>query len=77
MTRSIINLTSPSEGSTKRNQRIRVEPIPDDLHQRVSSYASRHRYTRLMDALYYAADVGMSVLESAESVAVIKINNRL
>jgi len=75
MTRSIISLASSE--SPKRNQRIRIEPIPDDLHARLTRYSQAHRYSRLMDALFYAATIGLSVLEASEGVAIIKVNNSL
>lgn len=63
--------------SAKRTARIRVEPIPDDLHHRLICYSQLHRYSRLMDALYYAAAIGLSVLEIADAATITKFNGQL
>lgn len=63
--------TAPSQ-STKRDARIRIERIPEDLHAQLSRFASTRRYSKMTDALFYAASVGLKVLQAADGVTVIK-----
>ena len=63
-----------SEESAKRDCRIRIERIPADLHSRLSHFCTTRRYSKMNDALFYAASVGLSVLEEAE-VVLVKLGN--
>lgn len=63
----------PAPGS-KRNARVRIEPIPDDLHARLVKYAGRRRYSKINDCLWFLVDIALSVMEAGEPVTVIKVN---
>lgn len=66
-----------SEESAKRDCRIRIERIPADLHKRLSRFCSTRCYSKMNDALFYCASIGLSVLEAAEVVTVKIGNERL
>jgi len=52
----------------KRESKIRVEKMPNDLHFRLSLFARRRRYSKMFDALLYCAAIGLTVLEGGESL---------
>lgn len=56
----------------KRESRIRVEKMPNDLHLAISRFARRRRYSKMFDALLYCASVGVTVLENGESLLGLK-----
>lgn len=48
--------------------------VPNDLHIRLTQFCQSRRYSKTFDGLLYVASVGLSVLENAERINVIKVD---
>ena len=65
--------------STKRESFLAIGKarvrVPGNFHARLTRFCQRRCYSRAFDALIYAASIGLNVLEAAEEVTVIKVND--
>lgn len=64
------------EDDSKRESKIRFEKAPNDIHLRLSEYARRHRYSKLIDAVWALTELGLNVAENSHLLFGIKGNAR-
>lgn len=73
--KAIENEPTKREAWLALSEKTRVR-IPVDIHFRLTQFCQSRRYSKTFDALLYCASVGLSVLQTAENVNVISVDNR-